>query len=62
MQCETHSGRALPKCGGNPEGGTSSDKEGRECRSGKMSLGEVTREPHLKDKLELGERELWVKA
>lgn len=50
------------KCGGNLEGGISFDKEGRECRLGKMFLGEVIRELYLKDKLELGERELWVKA
>lgn len=39
-----------------------SDRNGRECRSGQVFLGEVTPELHLKDELELGERGLWVKT
>ena len=39
-----------------------SDRDGRECRSGQVFLGEVTSELHLKDELELGERGLWVKT
>lgn len=62
IQCDNLSARAYLNVKGTQREEPGSDRDGRECRSGQVFLGEVTPELHLKDELELGERGLWVKT